>query len=377
MFGRLRQMLIKEFIQLLRDPKARFVLFAPAIMQMVVFGYAATFEVRHVPTAVLDLDHSQESRELIARFAASPYFDVRYRLARREEIRTLIDESSVYLAIEIHPGFAQLLRKGRTAPLQVILDGTNSNTALLAYGYVSQIADTFAQDRLRDRLYRTTPGLVAGVPSVVLEPRPWFNPNLLSRWFIVPGIIGSIVLLTVVQLTAFAVVRERELGTLEQIMVTPIRRSEFILGKTLPFFLIGLADAAVVASVGTFWFGVPFRGSAPVLLLGAALFLLSMLGIGLLISTAAMTQQQAMVTGFFVVMPSIIFSGLGTPLSSMPLAMQWVAEFNPLCHFLVVLRGLYLKGVGLDVLWPNMLAMALIGMALLAFTTTRLHKSLD
>jgi ABC-2 type transport system permease protein len=377
MLGRLRQMLVKEFIQLLRDPKARFVLCAPAIMQMMVFGYAATFEVRHVPTAVLDFDHSQESRELIARFAATPYFDIRYRPQRREEIRTLMDESSVYLAIEIHPGFAELLRKGRTAPLQVILDGTNSNTALIAYGYVSRIADTFAQDQLRDRLNRTAPGLVAVVPGVVLEPRPWFNTNLLSRWFIVPGLIGSIVLLTVVQLTAFAVVRERELGTLEQIMVTPIRRSEFILGKTVPFFLVGLVDTAVVASVGSLWFGVPFRGSAPLLLLGAALFLLSMLGIGLLISTAAMTQQQAMVTGFFVVMPSITFSGLGTPVSSMPPALQWICEFNPLYHFLVALRGLYLKGVGLGVLWPHMLAMALIGAALLAFTTTRLRKSLD
>jgi ABC-2 type transport system permease protein len=377
MFGRLRHMLVKEFIQLLRDPRARFVLFAPAIMQMMVFGYAGTFEVRHVPTAVLDLDHSQESRDLVARFAASPYFDLRYRLEHHQEVRTLIDESRVYLAIEIHPGFAELLRKGRTAPVQVILDGTNSNTALIAYGYVNQIAGAFAQQQLRNRLYATAPGLVARVPTVVLVPRPWFNPNLLSRWFIVPGLIGSIVLLTVVQLTAFAVVRERELGTLEQIMVTPIRRSEFILGKTVPFFLVGLVDAAVVAAVGTFWFGVPFRGSAPLLLLSAALFLLSMLGIGLLISTAAMTQQQAMVTGFFVVMPAIVFSGLGTPVSSMPRALQWICQLNPLCHFLVVLRGLYLKGVGLGVLWPNMVAMALIGVALLAFTTTRLRKSLD
>jgi ABC-2 type transport system permease protein len=377
MLGRLRQMLVKEFIQLLRDPKARFVLFAPAIIQMMVFGYAATFEVRQVPTAVLDLDHSQESRELVARFATSPYFDIRYRLQRREEIRTLIDESSVYLAIEIHPGFAEPLRKGQTAPLQVILDGTNSNTALIAYGYVSRIAEAFAEDQMHDRLNRTEPGLAAVLPGVVLEPRPWFNPDLLSRRFIVPGLIGSIVLLTVVQLTAFAVVRKRELGTLEQIMVTPIKRSEFILSKTVPFFLVGLADTAVIATVGTFWFGVPFRGSAPLLLLSAALFLLSMLGIGLLISTSATTQQQAMVTGFFVVMPSITFSGLGTPVSSISPALQWVCQFNPLCHFLVILRGLYLKGVGLDVLWPNMLAMALIGATLLAFTTTRLQKSLD
>lgn len=377
MFGRLRQMLRKEFIQLLRDPKARFVLFAPVIIQMMVFGYAATFEIRHVPIAVMNLDHSQESRDLIDRFAASPYFNIRYRTDNRHEIKTLIDESRVYLAIVIHPGFAELLLKGRTAPVQVIIDGTNSNTALIAYGYVSQVANRFAQEQLRDRLDRTDPALAASITEVVLAPRPWFNPNLLSRWFIVPGLIGSIVLITVVQLTAFAVVRERELGTFEQIMVTPIRRSEFILGKTVPFFLVGLADTAVVAAVGTWWFGVPFRGSAPVLLLGASLFLLSMLGVGLLISTAAMTQQQAMVTGFFVVMPSVVFSGLGTPVSSMPNAMQWICEINPLLHFLIVLRDLYLKGVGLDVLWPHMLAMAVIGVALLAFTVGRLRKSLD
>ncbi|HZO82288.1 MAG TPA: ABC transporter permease [Candidatus Binataceae bacterium] len=377
MFGRLLQMLIKEFIQLLRDPKARFVLFAPAVIQMLVFGYAATLEVRHVPTAVLDLDHSQESRELVARFAASPYFAVRYELQNRDQIRTLIDESRVYLAIQIHPGFAALLRKGRSAPVQVVLDGTNSNTALIALGYVSDIANRFAQEQLRRRLYTTAPALAATISEVVLAPRPWFNTNMLSRWFIVPGLIGSIVLITVIQLTAFAVVRERELGTFEQIMVTPIRRSEFILGKTLPFFLVGLVDTAVVATVGTWWFGVPFRGSAPVLMLGASLFLLSMLGVGLLISTAATTQQQAMVSGFFVVMPLITFSGLGTPVSSMPEALQWMSEVNPLQHFLVVLRGLYLKGVGLEVLWPHMLAMALVGVALLAFTVTRLRKSLD
>lgn len=377
MFGRLRQMLVKEFIQLLRDPKARFVLFAPAIIQMMVFGYAATYEIRHVPTAVLDLDHSQESRDLIARFAASPYFDVRYELHNRRQITTLIDESRVYLAIQIHPGFAELLRKGQTAPVQVILDGTNSNTALVAYGYVSQIAGDFIQEQLRERLYRSAPALAATVSQVVLEPRPWFNTNMLSRWFIVPGLIGSIVLITVVQLTAFAVVRERELGTFEQIMVTPIRRAEFILGKTVPFFMVGLVDTVVVATVGTWWFGVPFRGSAPVLLLGSSLFLLSMLGVGLLISTAAMTQQQAMVSGFFALMPLITFSGLGTPVSSMPEALQWMSNVNPLQHYLVVLRGLYLKGVGLGVLWPQMAAMALIGVVLLGFTVSRLRKSLD
>jgi ABC-2 type transport system permease protein len=212
---------------------------------------------------------------------------------------------------------------------------------------------------------------------VELERRPWFNTDLQSRWFFVPGVIGSITLIIVVTLTAFAVVREREIGTLEQVMVTPIRRVEFILGKTLPFFLIGLADMALIATVGTLWFRIPFRGDFGVLLLGTVLYLLCMLGAGLLISTVSSTQQQAMVTAFFFIMPAITFSGFGFPISTMPEFLQHITYVDPLRYFLVVIRGVYLKGVGLDVLWPQMAAMAALGVTLLWISVLRFHKSLD
>ncbi len=377
MLARLKQMLIKEFIQVFRDKRTRFVLFGPPIIQMLVFGYAATFEIHHVPTVVLDLDHSQESRELISRFSSSPYFDVQGQLTDYRQIGDLIDQGKATIGLQINAGFAQNLRKGQTAPLQVIVDATNSNTALIASGYITQIALGFARDYQKDRIYRISPQLLEEIPSVELAPRPWYNPDLRSRWFFVPGVIGSLTLVLVVVLTAFAVVREREIGTLEQIMVTPIRPAEFILGKTLPFFLIGLLDVSLIATVGTLWFQVPFRGRILVLFIGAILFLLCMLGVGLLISTVSSTQQQAMVTSFFFIMPAITFSGFGFPISTMPQWLQYLTYLSPLRYFLVVLRGTYLKGVGMDVLWPQMLAMAGLGISLLMIAVLRFHKALD
>jgi ABC-2 type transport system permease protein len=377
MLARLKQMLIKEFIQVFRDKRTRFVLFGPPIIQMMIFGYAATFEIHHVPTVVLDLDHSQESRDLISRFSSSPYFDVQRQLTDYRLMGDLIDQGKATVGLEIDAGFAQNLRKGQTAPLQVIVDATNSNTALIASGYISQIALGFAQDYQKDRIYRISPQMVEEIPSVQLEPRPWYNPDLRSRWFFVPGIVGSLTLVLVVTLTAFAVVREREIGTLEQIMVTPIRPAEFILGKTLPFFLIGLFDVSLIATVGTLWFQVPFRGQILVLFAGAILFLLCMLGVGLLISTVSSTQQQAMVTAFFFIMPAITFSGFGFPISTMPQWLQYLTYLSPLRYFLVVLRGTYLKGVGMAILWPQMAAMAGLGTALLTIAILRFHKALD
>ena len=377
MLARIKQMLIKEFIQVFRDKRTRFVLFGPPIIQMLIFGYAATFEIHHVPTVVLDLDHSQESRELISRFSSSPYFDVQRQLTDHRQIGDLIEQGKATVSLEINAGFAQNLRKGQTAPLQVIVDATNSNTALIASGYITQIALGFAQDYQKDRIYRISPQMMEQMPSVQLEPRPWYNPDLRSRWFFVPGIIGSLTLVLVVTLTAFAVVRERELGTLEQIMVTPIRPAEFILGKTLPFFLIGLFDVSLIATAGTLWFKVPFRGQILVLFAGAVLFLLCMLGVGLLISTVSSTQQQAMVTAFFFIMPAITFSGFGFPISTMPQWLQYLTYLSPLRYFLVVLRGTYLKGVGMDILWPHMFAMAALGISLLTLAVLRFHKALD
>jgi len=377
MLGRLKQMLIKEFIQVLRDKRTRFILVGPPIIQMMVFSYAANYEIHHVPTVVLDLDHSQESRELVSRFTSSSYFDVQRQLTDSRQLGDAIEQGTATIGLEIDAGFSQQLLKGQTAPLQVIVDATNSNTALIASGYISQIALTFAQEYQRDRIYRIAPQYIEQMPSVELAPRPWYNPDLRSRWFFVPGIIGSLTVVLVVTLTAFAVVREREIGTLEQIMVTPIRPAEFILGKTLPFFLIGLFDVTLIAVVGSLWFQVPFRGHISVLALGAVLFLLCMLGVGLLISTVSATQQQAMVTSFFFIMPAITFSGFGFPISTMPHWMQMCSYAIPLRYFLVVIRGTYLKGVGMDILWPQMAAMACLGVALLTTAILRFHKALD
>ena len=377
MFGRLKQMLIKEFIQVFRDKRTRFILIGPPIIQMMVFGYAANYEIRHVPTVVLDLDHSQESRELVSRFTSSLYFDVQRQLTDSRQLGDLIERGDATVGLEIDAGFAQKLRSGQTAPLQVIVDATNSNTALIASGYISQIAQGFAAQYQRDRINRIAPQLIEVMPQVELAPRPWYNPDLSSRWFFVPGIIGSLTLVLVITLTAFAVVREREIGTLEQMMVTPIRPAEFILGKTLPFFLIGIFDVALISVVGSLWFQVPFRGHVSVLALGAVLFILCMLGVGLLISTISATQQQAMVTSFFFIMPAITFSGFGFPISTMPHWMQLFSYVIPLRYFLIVIRGTYLKGVGMDILWPQMAAMAGLGVALLTVSILRFHKALD
>ena len=377
MLARLIQMLIKEFIQVFRDKRTRYILFGPPLIQMLIFGYAATFEIRHVPLAVLDMDHTQESRELVARFSSTEYFDLQRQLTDQAQIADLIGRGEVTVALQIHPGFSENLRKGQTAALQVVVDATNSNTALIAAGYANQIAQNFAQDYQQDRMQRTSPMLAEQIPRVELQARPWYNTDLRSRWFFVPGVIGSLTLVLVTTLTAFAVVREREIGTLEQIMVTPIRPVEFILGKTVPFFLIGLLDVALIGTVGTLWFRVPFRGQVSVLLAGTILFLLCQLGVGLLISTVSSTQQQAMVTSFFFIMPAITFSGFGFPISTMPQWLQQITYLDPLRYFLVVIRGVYLKGVGMDVLWPQMAGMAVLGAGVLTLSVLRFHKALD
>jgi ABC-2 type transport system permease protein len=377
MFARVKQMLIKEFIELWRDKWGRFRLIVPPVLQMLLFGYAATFEVYHVSTIVLDLDHTQESRELISRFTSSNRLNIIKIAQSRYDITDAIDRSDAVVALVVDAGFANLLRKGQSAPVQAIVDGTNSNTALIALGYLNTIAAQFAQDYAVDLAQRI--GGVQGMRSVqvTLQQRPWYNENLNGRWFFVPGVIGTLTLLIVVNLTAFAIVREREVGTLEQIMVTPITPTEFILGKTVPFFLVGLGEVSLVTAVGILWFQVPFVGNPLVLLFGTTLYLLSTLALGLLISTLCSTQQQAFATNFFVLNPLFILSGFSFPISSMPDVLQWFTYANPLRYYLVVIRGTFLKGVGVDVLWPDLLAMAAIAGILLTVSILRFRKSLE
>ena len=377
MWRRIAELLVKEFLQLKRDRSARFRLLIPPIIQMVLFGYAATFEVFNVSTAVLDQDHTQESRALIDRFVNSSRFRVSKIARDRRELGDAVERSDAQIGIVVPPGFAALLRKGQTSPVQILVDGTNSNTALIALGYVGQIAGGVGQEYALDLAQRTGRALGRPLVNVVLQERYWYNPNLNSRWFFVPGVIGTLTLVTIVNLTAFAIVREREIGTLEQILVTPIRPFEFIVGKTLPFFLIGLIEVAIVAAVGMLWFNVPFKGDPLVLLLGTCLYLFSVLAIGLLISTLCTTQQQAFASNFFVLNPMFILSGFSFPIPSMPEALQWVTYLDPLRYFLVIIRGTYIKGVGLDVLWPQMLALATIAIALLGLAVLRFRKSLD
>jgi ABC-2 type transport system permease protein len=374
---RIRQMLKKEFIQTLRDPHTRWILFGPALIQMVIFGYAATMEIKHVSLAVLDQDNTQESRELVSHFSASRYFRIAKYASERDELRKGIDQGDFLLAVEIDSGFAQRLRNGQGASVQVIVDSSNSNTALVALGYLSQVGANFTQDYQIDHIQRLAPQLVSFVPQIDLEARPWFNEGLLSQWYFVPGVIGNLLLIQIMNLTAFAVVREREIGTLEQVMVTPIRRWEFILGKTIPFFLIGCLDATMLTLIGTLWFGVPLRGHIAVLAIGVMVFLLAALGLGLLLSTMAATQQQAMITAFFFTMPMTSLSGFGTPISSMPLFFQRLSYFNPLRHVVLILRSIFLKGVGLEVLWPDMLVMAGFALLMLSVSVLRFRKSLE
>ena len=376
-FRRIGHMVKKEFIQTLRAPQMRWLLFGPPLLQMLVFGYAATLDVKNVTLSVLDLDNTQESRELVARFSSSHYFHLNQYATRREDLREGLDRGDILAAMEINSGFAQHLRNGQGAAVQVLVDCSNSNTALVALGYFNQIGAGFSRDYQLDRMRRTSPQLLSSLPQVDLEARPWFNEGLESQWYFVPGVIGNVMLILVMMLTAFAVVREREIGTLEQIMVTPIRRWEFILGKTIPFFIVGCVDATLIALVGTFWFGVPFRGNVGVLVVGLVAFILAALGLGLFLSTVSKNQQQAMISSFFFTMPMITLSGFGTPIASMPPLLQKLSYANPLLHIMVILRSVYLKGSGLNVLWPEIAALVGIATLLLTISVMRFHKSLE
>jgi ABC-2 type transport system permease protein len=375
MFKRVRFLFVKELIQVLRDKRLRITLIFPPIFQLIVFGYAANLDVKHINTAVRDLDRSVESRELITRFGSSKYFDIISYPQTPKEIEALIKKGDVILSIEIPSDFSKKLKKGNTAAVQIILDGTESNTAMIALGYVSRILTEYSTTIMIKRLNRQ--GMVGFEEAgVELEQRIWFNPNAESRLFYVPGVIASIAFLIPIILTAQAIVREREIGTLEQIMVTPIRSWELMVGKTLPFAMIGLVDAIMIALIGVFWFEVPLRGNPLILLLGNVLFLMSSVGIGLFISTISSTQQQAQISTFFFMMPAFILSGFAFPLENMPEWLQYITYANPLRYFLIIIRGVFLKGNGLDILWSEMLALAILGGFMIILSSLRFQKRL-
>jgi ABC-2 type transport system permease protein len=375
MFGRIREMLIKEFIQVFRDPQMCVLMLVPPILQLIVFGYAASTDVKNIATAIYDLDHSIESRDLISRFQESGYFDIRYYVNDPREIVRLIDENKVSTVIQINEDFSEKIHGNQTAILQIIVDGTDSNTASVVLSYSGRIVSNYSQQILLERIARQN-GISQAIIAVEDETRTWFNENLESRDFYVPGILAIIVMLITFLLTSMAVVREKEIGTMEQIMVTPITPAEFILGKTVPFAIIGFVDMVLVTTVATLWFQVPIRGSVWVLSLSTFFYILSSLGFGLLISTVSQTQQQAMMTTFFFFFPATLLSGFVFPIENMPVVVQWLTYLNPMRYFLIIVRGVFLKGIGLDVLWHQIAALALIGTWTLWLASRRLHKTL-
>jgi len=375
MFNKVRYFFVKELIQTLRDKRMRMILIMPPILQLIIFGYAANLDVRHIRTAIWDLDRSVSSRDLIGRFASSKYFDIVSFPQHPDEVKDLITRGDVALSIEIPADFSRKLKKGDTTVVQIILDGTESNTALIALGYANQILSEFSTQLLVKRLNRA--GMIdfeeAGVD---LQHRTWFNPSFESRLFYIPGVIASIAFLIPIILTSQAIVREREIGTLEQIMVTPIKSRELMIGKTLPFALLGLLDAIMIALIGIFWFEVPLRGNPLILFLGINLFLLSSVAIGLFISTICSTQQQAQISTFFFAMPAFTLSGFAFPIENMPEWIQYLTYVNPLRYFLVIIRGVFLKANGLDILWPQMLALGILGTLMILLSSLRFQKRL-
>lgn len=362
---RILALIVKEFLALLKDPKSRSALIGPPFIQLIVFGYAATFELKDIPYAVYNEDRGAISRTLEAAFAGAPTFRRVATLSSEAEMALLINSRKVLLVIHIGQRFSDRLLSGGSspveAPVQVIIDGRNSNTAMVAMNYVRSIIDQFNRQWMHDRGQ-------AGMPAY-LESRAWFNPNLESRWFFVPGIIGMLALITTILVTAMTVAREREQGTFDQLLVTPLRPAEILLGKTLPGFLIGMVQGTVILLIVTLWFKVPLLGSLPALYCGLALFLLSGVGVGLLISSLAVTQQQGLLGAFMFVVPAITLSGFATPIANMPQIVQAITRIDPLRYFMVILRKVFLEGAGFDVLAHQLWPMALIGTTALALAS--------
>jgi drug efflux transport system permease protein len=382
----LLRVLLKELIQLRRDKRMIPVLIIGPMVQLLALGFAANTDVTDVPVLVVDLDRTSSSRDLVDRFLGSGYFD----LAGAEDSVVAIDpwllRGRAEVALVIGAGYGEALKGGRAPAVQVIADGTDATSAVQGLGYATRIIARVGADRLRDTLQEAARRMMqSGRPadsvrpgSVELVPRVWYNPDLKSRWFYVPAILALTLMLTTMLLPSMAVVREKEIGTLEQLIVTPIRSWQLILGKLLPFGFIGLIDLVLVTLLVVFLFGVPLRGSFGVLTLLTVPFLMTTLGLGLLVSTLVSNQQQAMMgSTFFLMVPMIYLSGLIFPIENMPIAIQYATICIPLRYYNNVIRGVFLKGSGLAVLWPELVIMTAFGLAALALASLRFRKRLD
>ena len=374
MFERAKAILIKEFKQIFRDPRMRTVIFITPLVQILVFGYAANKDINYVPTAILDRDNTKESRELLRRFTYSKYFIPEHYIFSEKEQNFILDKGLASVVIHIDRGFGRDLNAGKDASIQLAFDGTDSNTAMVIMGYANTIVSDYQYDLLRQEL--DAAGLTGSSPRVDLRDRAWFNGNLISRNYYLPGVIAIIVTMMSLLLTSMAIVKEKEIGTMEQLIVSPLKPLDLIVGKLLPFAIIALVQIILITVLGVLWFHIPLRGNLLLLLLSTCVYLFTTLGIGLFISTISSTQQEAMMSVFLFYMPTMLLSGFAYPIANMPQWIQWFTLVNPLRYFMVIVRSLFLKGVGIEVLWPQLIPLIIMGILVITFSAFRFSKSL-
>jgi ABC-2 type transport system permease protein len=371
---RIRILVWKELIELRQDPRLFGIVIMAPLIQLFLLAYAATTDVRNVPVVIADADRSRASRELVSRFEGSPIFSLVSVVSASDEVDRYLEEGRAWLALTIPAGYGATLERGGRVAVQVVADGSDANSAGVSLSYASNLVATHAQELA---LARISAGGAPAAPAGSFEPRVrvWFNPRLESRDFMIPGIVALLLLIVTTNLSSMGIVRERELGTLEQLNVTPVTRSELIIGKLLPYGLIGLIDVVLVLSVAVLWFEVPLRGSVWLLFGMTLIYLLTTLGLGLFVSTISSTQQQAMMTTvFFFMLPMVLLSGFVFPIENMPAIVQPVTYLIPLRYFLVILRAIFLKGVGLEVWWREALALTAWGVAILLLAIARSSK---
>jgi ABC-2 type transport system permease protein len=366
----------KEFIQIRRDPRLLPILFLSPILQLIILGYAANFDVRDIPLVVCDQDRSAAGRDFVNGFLNSGYFSERARVSSPDDIDAFLDNSRASLAIVIPRGFGDDLAADREARVQIIADGADSSSAVIGLGYASLVSGRFARKILLERLERIPR---AGPAPVLFEPkiRVWYNPDLRSLNFMAPAVLALVLMAMTMMLTSMGIVREKETGTLEQLIVTPIRPWQLILGKLLPFVLVGFIDVLLVVGVVALWFQVPVRGSLLLLFGMCLLFMLTTLGLGLFLSTISRNQQQAMLTAVFFMLPQILLSGFAFPIENMPRVFQLITTIIPLKYFFIVIRGIFLKGVGWPELWDEAAAMLVFGVLILALSVARFKKRIE
>lgn len=375
MINRVGHLVWKELIELSQDPRLFGIVILAPMIQLFLLAYAATTDVRNVAVVVADGDRSAASRELIERFNASPTFTIAAVVTSGPEVDAYIERGDAWIAVAIPPGYGDAVTAGRAQKVQVIADGSDSNSAGVSLGYASSLIASHARELALRRAGAV--GLdVARGPSLDPVVRVWFNPRLESRDFMVPGVVALLLLMVTTNLSAMGIVREKELGTLEQLNVTPLRRSELILGKLLPYAMVGIVDVVLVLAVALLWFEIPMRGSLPLLFGMTLVYLLCTLGLGLFVSTVSSTQQQAMMTTtFFFLIPMMLLSGFVFPIENMPSIVQTVTYLIPLRYFLVILRAIFMKGVGLETFWPQALALGTWGIVVLSLAIARSSKT--